>query len=93
MPSARVLRKGRITIPKEVRHILNISEGDLIDLEISGSTVILRPKILVGKAEEKGLLANVRRMQDKIGNVYSEVMEKSFDEAIQEVRKQKGKNE
>jgi AbrB family looped-hinge helix DNA binding protein len=92
MPLARVLQKGRITIPKAVRHILDISEGDLVDFEISGQTVILRPRVFVEQAETE-LFANIRRMHERIGDADPEVMEKAIDASIQKVREEKRRRE
>lgn len=87
MPFARVLRKGQMTLPKKVRDVLNVSEGDVVDFEISGSTVIMKPKVLVEK-EEGAFFANLRRMHEKIGDVDPAIIEKAIEEAIREVRKQ-----
>lgn len=86
MPFARVLRKGQMTLPKRVRDVLKVSEGDVIDFEISGSTVIMRPKILVEK--EKGeFFANLSRIHEKIGDVDPAIVEKAIEDAIRDVRK------
>ena len=87
MPFARVLRKGQMTLPKKVRDVLNVSEGDIIDFEITGSTVIMKPKVLVEK-EEGAFFANLRRMHKKIGDIDPGVIEKAIEEAIQDARKQ-----
>jgi AbrB family looped-hinge helix DNA binding protein len=87
MPFARVLRKGQMTLPKKIRDVLNISEGDVVDFEISGSTVIMRPKVLVGK-EESAFFANLHRMHEKIGDVDPAIIEKAIEETILDVRKQ-----
>lgn len=46
MKSTGIVRKldelGRIVIPKEVRHSLNISEKDPIEIYVSGETIILK---------------------------------------------------
>jgi AbrB family looped-hinge helix DNA binding protein len=39
----KVLQKGKITIPAEIRERLGISEGDYIKLEISGNKLVLFP--------------------------------------------------
>ena len=87
MPFARVLRKGQMTLPKKIRDVLNVSEGDVVDFEVSGSTVIMKPKVLVEK-EESAFFANLHRMHDKIGNVDPAIIEKAIEEAIRDVRKQ-----
>ncbi|RJS84233.1 AbrB/MazE/SpoVT family DNA-binding domain-containing protein [Candidatus Bathyarchaeota archaeon] len=39
----RVLQKGKITIPAEIRERLGIKEGDVLTLLVSGGKVILLP--------------------------------------------------
>lgn len=89
MPFARVLRKGQMTLPKKVRDVLKVSEGDVVDFEISGSSVIMKPKVLVAK-EESAFFENLHRMYEKIGDVDPAIIEKAIEEAIRDVRK-KGK--
>ena len=87
MPFARILRKGQMTLPKKIRDVLNVSEGDIVDFQISGSTVIMKPKVLVEK-EETAFSANLHRMHEKIGDVDPAIIEKAIEEAIRDVRKQ-----
>ena len=49
MPLVRILRHGQITLPKEIRKILGVGEGDLIELRLENARVFLQPKILVDK--------------------------------------------
>lgn len=39
----KVLQKGKITIPAEIREKLGIKEGDVLTLEVSGGKVVLLP--------------------------------------------------
>ena len=39
----KVLQKGKITIPADIRQKLGISEGDYVKLEIIGNKLILLP--------------------------------------------------
>ena len=41
--TVRVGRKGIIVLPKSVREELNIAEGSLLELEVKGREIILRP--------------------------------------------------
>lgn len=36
---------GRIVIPKEIRLILGIKEGDALEIQIFGGSVVLKPRI------------------------------------------------
>lgn len=39
----KVLQKGKITLPAEIRRRLGIKEGDILTLEVMGGRVVLLP--------------------------------------------------
>jgi antitoxin PrlF len=45
MLTTRVGRRGRITLPKEVRRRIKVEEGDQIAFVIDGEKVIIKPLI------------------------------------------------
>ena len=49
MPVVKILRHGQITLPKEIRKILGVEEGDLLELRFENARVFLQPKVLVDK--------------------------------------------
>jgi len=49
MPVVKILRHGQITLPKGIRKILGVEEGDLLELGLENARVFLQPKILVDK--------------------------------------------
>ena len=49
MPVVKILRHGQITLPKEIRKILGVEEGDLLEVGLEDARVFLQPKILVDK--------------------------------------------
>ncbi|MFH1596853.1 MAG: AbrB/MazE/SpoVT family DNA-binding domain-containing protein [Pseudomonadota bacterium] len=49
MPLVKILRHGQITLPKEIRKILGVEEGDLLEVGLENSRVFLQPKVLVDK--------------------------------------------
>jgi antitoxin MazE len=51
MALVRMLRGGQITLPAEARKALKLSEGDYLDLEIQGGTLLLKPVTVVDRAE------------------------------------------
>jgi len=57
----KVLQKGKITIPAEVREMLGIKEGDILTLEARGGCIILLPPRTVLNPTEllDGLLEGV----------------------------------
>lgn len=94
MPWAKILRSDQVTLPKEVRETLNLKEGDIIDFEIKGSTVIVRPKELVDK--QATLKAFAQAIDDMRGmiteeglSVSEEELEKILAEAVAAARKKR----
>ena len=57
MSVVKVLRHGQITLPKTLREILDIKEGDILEIELERSHLVLKTKILVDK--EKSALTTV----------------------------------
>lgn len=49
MTVVKILRHGQITLPKEIRKILGVEEGDLLELGLEDARVFLQPKVLVDK--------------------------------------------
>jgi AbrB family looped-hinge helix DNA binding protein len=45
----KVTRHGQITLPRSVRGLLNIEEGDFVEIEVVGDRAVLTPKRLVDK--------------------------------------------
>lgn len=88
MPWAKVLRSGQVTFPKEVRESLNLKEGDIVDFEIKGSVVVIRPKIMIdkGKAEVWKMFDE---MHEKMKGEDPRKMERLIVEAVKETRQQK----
>ena len=88
MPWAKVLRSGLVTFPKEVRESLNLKEGDIVDFEIKGSVVVIRPKMMIdkGKAEVWKMFDE---MHEKMKGEDPQKMERLIGEAVKETRKQR----
>ena len=49
MPVVKILRHGQITLPKEIRKIMGVEEGDLLEVGLENARVFLQPKVLVDK--------------------------------------------
>ena len=75
MPWAKVLRSGQVTFPKEVRESLNLKEGDIVDFEIQGSAVVIRPKVMIDKGKAE------------VWKMFDEMHEKMKDEDPQKIEK------
>jgi AbrB family looped-hinge helix DNA binding protein len=87
MPFVRVLRGGQITMPKELRKMLEIREGDILELEMEKDKVVLKPKVLVDKDQAWNKL---NRVMAKVGERHRKIPEKEVEkdvlEAIKKVR-------
>lgn len=82
--SAKVMAKGQITIPKDVRDVLGVSSGDRVTFIVEGNTVrIVNSAVyamqmlqqeMTGEAERTGLtsenavMAFVKEMRNEDGN-------------------------
>jgi AbrB family looped-hinge helix DNA binding protein len=49
MALVKVLRNGQITVPKGVRKVLGIKEGDVLEVALGKTGVVLKPKALIDK--------------------------------------------
>ena len=82
--NAKVMSKGQVTIPKDVREVLGVSTGDRITFVVEGKTVrlvnsaIYAMQILQsqmkGEAEKAGLVS-----EDDIMEMVKEVRDESED--------------
>ena len=52
MPVVKILRHGQITLPREIRKILGVEEGDLLEVGLENARIFLQPKVLVDKQTE-----------------------------------------
>jgi len=49
MSVVKVLRHGQMTLPKTLREELDIKEGDILEIELEKSHLILKTNVLVDK--------------------------------------------
>jgi AbrB family looped-hinge helix DNA binding protein len=47
----KVTRNGQITLPAEIRRMVNIDEGDYIAVRVEGDMILLTPKRLIDKSQ------------------------------------------
>ena len=83
--SAKVMAKGQVTIPKDVRKILGVSNGDRISFIVEGNTVrivnsavyamqVLQQE-MAGEAQKAGLVND-----DDIVNLVAEMRKEEVNE-------------
>ena len=53
MPYVKVKTKGQVTIPAELRHDLNLKEGDLLEVLVEDGGIVLKPKTVIDRYDEK----------------------------------------
>jgi len=87
MPFVKVLRGGQITMPKELREVLEIKEGDILEVQMEKNKVVLKPKVLVDKTQA---WERLNQTMAKVGKRHGKISEKEVDsdvlEAIKTVR-------
>jgi AbrB family looped-hinge helix DNA binding protein len=55
MPRARITSKGQITIPKEIRELMGVGQGDSVDFVVDDGHIEVRPVKRRSIAEFRGL--------------------------------------
>ena len=87
MPFVKVLRGGQITMPKKLREVLEIKEGDILEVEMEKNKVVLKPKVLVDKDQAR---ARLQQVMAKVGKRHGKISEKEVErdvlEAIKTIR-------
>jgi len=87
MPFVKVLRGGQITMPKELRKVLEIKEGDILEMQMEKNKVVLKPKILMDKDQA---WERLNQVMAKVGKRHRKTSEKEVEsdvlEAIKTVR-------
>lgn len=73
MPEATITSKGQITIPKEVREVLNVQAGDVLDFVISER----------GEVTVRTLRGDFRRLRGMLKHLVKQPLTvEEMDEAI-----------
>lgn len=88
MPLVKVIRNGQITIPKGLRAILGIQEGDFLEIKLKGRNMVIKPKVAIDKdmAREKFFKA-VDEIRESVKDADPEEIERAIDEALQAAKK------
>lgn len=89
--NAKVMSKGQITIPKDIRDVLGVSSGDRITFIVEGNSVRIvnsavyamqmLQQAMAGEAERTGLTSEedvvdlVKEIRDEDNRVVSETLE------------------
>ncbi len=54
MSFVKVLRHGQVTVPKPLRKILGIEEGDVLEVVVRNNGVLFKPKVMLDKKTQHG---------------------------------------
>ena len=84
MPVMKIMEKGQITIPKEIRDELGLKKGDLVEAERKDNQILITPKKLGDKAFQN-VLAVMDRVNEKNKGVSEETVVKYATQAIAEL--------
>jgi AbrB family looped-hinge helix DNA binding protein len=86
MPIVKVMQHGQITIPKKIRELLGLKEGDLADAELKGERIVITPKRLVEDKALQELRAILSEVHAKNKGVSEEEVVKYATQAVAELR-------
>ena len=87
MPFVKVLRGGQITMPKELREVLEIKEGDILEVQMEKNKVVLKPKVLLDKNQAwKRLDKIMAKVAKRHGKISEKDVENDVLAAIRAVR-------
>lgn len=92
MALVRMLRGGQITLPTEARKALKLSEGDYLDLEVQGSTLLLKPVTVVDRARADRQLDAILSKVKYVGPEPEPSDEEVMDLVVEEIRAVRSKH-
>jgi AbrB family looped-hinge helix DNA binding protein len=59
LPLVKVKEKFQITLPAELREVLHLAVGDLLEATIEDNVIVLKPKVVVDRAQARQQLIEV----------------------------------
>jgi AbrB family looped-hinge helix DNA binding protein len=88
MPLVKVIRNGQITIPKELRSVLGIEEGDLLEVKLNKGGMTIKPKTAVDKDLAKGRFFQMaEQIRESMKDADPQEVEAALAEAVQVAKK------
>ena len=51
LPLVKVKEKFQITLPAELREVLHVAVGDLLEATIQDNVIVLKPKVVIDRAQ------------------------------------------
>jgi AbrB family looped-hinge helix DNA binding protein len=71
MPIARVLTKGQVVIPKELREKINISPGDKVEIKVIAEGIVIMPLKKTYTEKYRGIIKGKLSLEE-LENLYAE---------------------
>ena len=94
MPLVKVKEKFQITLPAELREVLHLAVGDLLEATIQDNVIVLKPKAVVDRAQAwakiEQAMASVKDHAPK-PNQSPQEQEEEIAEIIKEYRRDHAK--
>jgi AbrB family looped-hinge helix DNA binding protein len=92
MPLVKVIRNGQITIPKELRKVLGIEEGDLLEVKLTKGGMTIKPKAVVDRESAKGrFFQMVEEVRESVKDTDPQEIEAAIEEAVQAAKRSTAK--
>ena len=92
LPLVKVKEKFQITLPVELREVLHLAVGDLLEATIEDNVIILKPKMVVDRAQAWAKIERaMASVEDRAPNPQQspQAQEEEIAEIIKEYRKDK----
>ncbi len=51
MALVKIQKKGQVTLPTEVRRRLKLSDGDMVEVKISATSIIITPQVVIDRSK------------------------------------------
>lgn len=51
MPLVKILKKGQLTLPIQVRNRLGLAEGDFVNVKVRAAKIVLTPQVIIDRSE------------------------------------------
>jgi AbrB family looped-hinge helix DNA binding protein len=92
LPLVKVKEKFQITLPAELREVLHLAVGDLLEATIEDNVIVLKPKIVVDREQAWAKMEHaMASVEDRAPNLQQspQAQEEEIAEIIKEYRKDK----
>ena len=89
LPLVKVKEKFQITLPAELRDVLHLAVGDLLEATIQDNVIVLKPKVVVDRAQAWAKMEHaMARVEDRAPNPQQSPQEQEEDiaEIVKEYR-------